>query len=235
MLQMLYKHEFKITDELTLYIPTVGEILDNEEDYYGMVNAITAMPIDYMVILDEINIDFTEISEYELFLLLFQSLQKRDTSLLFKDMDLSHFVLKEDDHNNMYLQDNVTGAIINYAVYSKLALALRTIHDIKKDVRTPANQEAKEYMLERAKAKAKRARRRTQKSQIEPLIIAMVNTEQFKYNYQTVRDLTIYQFNESVKQIISKVDYDNLMHGIYAGTVDQKSVSKESFNWLTHE
>ena len=63
----------------------------------------------------------------------------------------------------------------------------------------------------------------------------MVNTEQFKYNYETVRDITIYQFNESVRQIVSKVDYEHRMHGVYAGTVSVKDLSQDDLTWLSHK
>ena len=49
------------------------------------------------------------------------------------------------------------------------------------------------------------------------------------------RELSIYQFNESVRQIIKKIDYDNKMHGIYAGTVSAKDLSQDDWNWLTHK
>ncbi len=64
-------------------IPTVGEVLENEDNYYSMVSMLTAMPIDMMVQLDDIGIDFTTINEWELFLLLFNSLKEQDTSLIF--------------------------------------------------------------------------------------------------------------------------------------------------------
>ena len=67
------------------------------------------------------------------------------------------------------------------------------------------------------------------------MIVALVNTEQFKYDFDGVRDLTIYQFNESARQIIKKIDYDNRMRGVYAGTVDIKDLSQDDLNWLTHK
>ena len=64
------------------------------------------------------------------------------------------------------------------------------------------------------------------------MIISVVNTEQFKYNYESVKSLTIYQFNESVYQIVRKVDYDNRMHGVYAGTIDAKELKQDDLTWL---
>ncbi len=69
---LLYK-KIIINDDIKVCIPTVEEILECRSEYYDMVSLLTAMPIDMMVLLDEINVDFTTINEYELFLILFSS------------------------------------------------------------------------------------------------------------------------------------------------------------------
>ena len=68
-LNLLYKQEYAINEHIRIQIPTVGEVLDNEDDYYTMVTMLTAMPVDMMVQLDDIGVDFTAINEYELFLI----------------------------------------------------------------------------------------------------------------------------------------------------------------------
>ena len=78
-------------------------------------------------------------------------------------------------------------------------------------------------------------RQKQKDSQLESLIVAMVNTEQYKYNFETTKDLSIYQFNECVRQIIKKVDYEHKLNGVYAGTVDPKSFSQDELNWLIHK
>lgn len=90
-------------------------------------------------------------------------------------------------------------------------------------------------MIERAREKKRRNSARSRVSQIENLIISLVNTEQFKYDFDSVLDLSVYQFNESVKQIIKKIDYDNRMHGVYAGTISVKDLSQEDLYWLSNK
>ena len=87
-------------------------------------------------------------------------------------------------------------------------------------------------MLERAKKKQKRSKNKAFDSQLEDLIIAMVNAKEFKYDFQSVRDISIYQFNESVYQIIKRVDYDNRMVGIYTGSISAKEFKPDDLNWL---
>lgn len=233
---LLYKKEYKINEFIKVRIPTVEDVLDHEDDYYSMVSMLTAMPIDMMVQLDDIGIDFTQINEYELFLLMFNALREKDTSLIFGELDLKAFKPVINPQNNMLvLRDKDTGAMIDRAIQWQIAAALRKIHHLKRDNRKPINSETKDYLIERARTKMRRNRNITTDSQLEELIVALVNTEQFHYGFEGTRELSIYQFNESVHQVIKKIDYDNRMHGIYSGTVSAKDLSQDDLNWLTHK
>lgn len=236
---LLYKKQYTIhgNEDINIIIPTVGQILDedNEDDYYRLVTALTAMPIDLMCQLDDVGIDFTSINEYELFLLMFPGIKEQNTSLVFGDLDLTKFKMAISDDGSVVLIDDEDDIKIDRATHSKIAEFLRKLHHIEKNRRKPANIEAKKYMLERARAKMKRRRNHNESSQLESLIVAMVNTEQYKYNFEDTKKLSIYQFNESVRQVIKKVDYDNRMYGVYAGTVNVKDLSQDDLNWLTHK
>lgn len=233
---LLYKREYQVNEHITIRIPTVGEILECEDEYYQQVHLLTAMPIDLMVHLDDIGIDFAEINEYELFLILFYVLRDSDMSMVFGDLDLSKFEFIENKENGLVvLKDEESGIVIDKAIHGKIADTLRKMHHLKKDVRKPGNDEAKKWMIERARKKMMRNKNKVEDSQIEELIVALVNTEQFKYKFNEVLGLTIYQFNESVSQIINKIDYDNKMRGVYAGTISAKDLSQKDFNWLSHK
>ena len=46
-------------------------------------------------------------------------------------------------------------------------------------------------------------------------------------------DLSIYRFNQSLKQIQHKIAFDNTMTGVYAGTVDTSKLSnKDYLTWI---
>lgn len=235
-LNLLYKNEYAINQFIGVRIPTVGEILACEDEYYDAVSILTAMPIDMMIQLDDVGVDFTSINEWELFLMLFDALKERDTSLIFGELDLKKFKSVINPQNGgIVLCDKDSGARIDRALHGEIAATLRKIHHLKRDNRKPANAEAREFMLQRARTKIRRRRGRATESQLEGLIVALVNTEQFHYDFEGVRGLTIYQFNESVQQIIKKIDYDNKMRGIYAGTISAKDLSQDDLNWLTQK
>lgn len=235
-INLLYQREYKINDKISLVIPTVGEVINNEDDYYSLVSMITSMPIDLQVQLDDVGIDYTTVNAWEVFLISFDAVKSHDTTLLFGDLDLSKFEMAENKENNeVVLADFEHDIVIDRVVYEKIATVLRKIHHLQKNTRKPANDEAKRFMLERERVKQKRKKRHSKESYLESLIVALVNTEQFKYDYESVLGISIYQFNESLKQIIKKINYDNVMHGIYAGTVSAKDLKPEELNWLSND
>lgn len=234
-MHLLYQHELTINDSIHIMIPTVGEILECEDDYYSMVSMLTSMPIDMAVALDDLGIDFTTINEWELFLLTFNSLKELDTTLIFGDLDLKPFTHAVNPQNgNVLLVDRDKDIRIDRALHGQIADALRRIHHLEKNNKKPANKEAREFMIERARKKMRRNAKKTN-SHLEDLIVAMVNTEQYHYGFEGTRELSIYQFNESVRQVIKKNDYNNKMHGIYSGTVSAKDLSQDDLNWLIHK
>lgn len=235
-LNLLYQRQYKINDDVQVVIPTVGEIIDDEDAYYGLVSLLTAMPIDMMVPLSDAGVDFTKINDYELFLMLFSGIKTQDTHLVFGDLDLSKFELATNSNNDtVVLWNQKTNVVIDRAIHGQIANTLRKIHHLEKNLRKPGNDEAKEYMIQRARDKQRRNRNRKTESQLESLIVAMVNSEQYKYDFEGTRELSIYQFNESVRQIINKVDYQNRMIGVYTGNIDSKHLSQDDLNWLTHK
>lgn len=232
----LYKREIPVEQDIKIINPTLGEIIRfGEDEYYSMVQMITAMPIDVMVPLDDIGIDFSKIDEWELFLIFFSVLKTKDTSLIFGDLDLSKFTTAVNKQNNLLILINPeTNTVIDKAIHGKIADTLRKLHHLEKNIRKPGNKEARDYLIKKERKRLRRLAKKEVESQLERLIISMVNVEQFKYNYSTVLKLNIFQFNESVKQIIDKTNYEHRMHGVYSGTIDAKELSQSDFNWLTH-
>lgn len=221
---------------ISVIVPTVGAILDNEDEYFGLVSMFTAMPIDMMVELDDAGIDFTAIDEYELFLYMFASLRGRDISLVLSGIDFSELGIAQNQRSGeVVLVDKDGNVAFDRSTHINIANTLRMIHHLEKDMRKPVDKATRNYMIDRARRKRNRRRNHQKVSQLESLIIALVNTEQFSYDFESVQKMTIYQFNESVRQVIKKIDYDNRMHGIYSGTVSLKDMSQDDLNWLVHK
>lgn len=233
---MLYKSEIVINDFVSIKIPSVGQVVECEDEYYNLVQLLTAMPIDLMVQLDDAGIDFSTINDYELFILMFNAIKQCDTKLIFGELDLSPFQLGFDEATGKPVMiDPKTERKFDRALQVNIAETLRKIHHLEKNNRKPGNEEARKYMIERARKKMNRNRRRKHDSHLESLIVAMVNTEQYKYDFVGTLELSIYQFNECVRQVTHKQNYSNLMFGIYSGSIDPKTINQDDLNWLVHK
>lgn len=232
---LLYKTKYKINDCISIKIPTVREVIQNEDDYYSNIALIVATPYDMMVQLDDVKINFTTINDWDLFCLLFKELQTKDLSSIFDNLNLEDFEMVINKQNgDTVLLNEKTGAIIDRAIHNQICRLLREILHLEKNQKKPANEEARKFMIDRARRRLKRRKKHAQKSQLESYIISLVNTTEFPYNYNTVLDLTIYQFYASLHQIIKKTNYDNLMIGCYAGTINMKELNQKELDWLSN-
>lgn len=231
--RLLYSDRYDINDRLYVKIPCVGEVLADEDKYYEAVYSIIATPYDLMVQLDENGIDFTKISSFDLFCLLFGHLKELDTSLVFGDLDLNKFTIAINKQNGEHvLRDDEDDITIDRAIHGQICACLRKILNIPKTEKKPGNEEGRLYMLEKARKKAKRKKRQQPESQLEDLIVALVNTAEFPYDYESVKGITIYQFYASLKQVTHKVKFDKTMIGVYAGTVQFDKLNNDERSWI---
>ena len=156
----LYETKHKINDFITIRVPTIKDIIENEDDYYGNVALIVATPYDMMVQLDDMKIDFTQINEWDLFLLLFNELRTRDLSLIFDGLDLRDFVTAENKQNGTFILVNPkTGVKIDRAIHDQICRYLRKTLRLQKNDKRPANEEARKFLIERTRTKLKRRRK----------------------------------------------------------------------------
>lgn len=232
---LLNAKSIAITPKMFIRIPSVGEILEDEDKYYGIVSSLTATPFQYMVQLDDMGIDYTQITDYQLFMMLFPMYAKSDLSLLFSDLDTSDFgiyINQQDNSQVIYSPNN--NIIIDELIYNDLADTIRKINLFEKVKSKPGNESARKYLLEKERKKQKRNAKKPKEPYLEKLVIALVNTSEFPYNYETCMDLSIYKFNQSFKQIQQKITFDNTMIGVYAGTVDtSKMTNKDALSWIS--
>ena len=227
----------EIVPNLFLRIPTVGEILEDEDKYYGIVSSLTASPFQYMVQLDDMGIDYTQITDYQLFMMLFPMYAQSDLSLIFGDLDTSDFnvyINQDDDSQVIYSPSN--DIVIDELVYNDLSDMIRKINLFEKVKSKPGNESARKYLLEKERKKQKRNAKKPRFPYLEKMVIALVNTSEFPYNYETCMDLSIYKFNQSLQQIQRKIAFDNTMVGVYAGTVDtSKMTDKDALSWIPNK
>lgn len=236
---LLNQSSVKITDQITLNIPTIGEILDNEAMYFSIVSVMTATPYQYMVQLDDIGIDYTKITDYQLFQIFFPIYAQNDVSIIFGDLNLKDIALYHDQKTNLdVLYSPLSDTTIDEFVYYQMARTMRQVNCIKYERKRPKGEHTKKYLLEKERRhlknlERKRKNKEYEHSELEKLIVALVNNNHFKYDYESVRNLSIYNFYQSYKQIQHEINFNNVMRGVYAGTIDTtKLQDKSCLSWI---
>lgn len=236
---LLNQSSVQITDQLSLRIPTVGEILENESAYFSLVSIMTSTPFQYMVQLDDLGIDYTKITDYEMFQIFFPVYAKQDISIVFGDLDLSDIGMYHDHSVDLdVLYSPSTDTKIDEFVYFNMARCMRQVNLLKYERKKPKGEKNKKYFLEKERRHLKnlevmRKRKEFEQSEFEKLIVALVNNNHFKYDYNSVLTLPIYNFYQSFQQIQHEINFNNVMRGVYAGTIDTNKLQDRSvLSWI---
>lgn len=234
-LQLFRGGDYVVSESLTIRQPTINEICDyGEQKYYNMVSVLCSTPSDLKVqLLDDFGIDYESISEFELFCWLSHSFQIEETAIIFGCLNFPALNIAQNTQTEeIVLQDAEGNVVIDRAIYLTIVGFLRSIHGFERHVDKPANEHTKKYMIEVERRRQQRHRKDDTKSLLVPLVSSMVNCEQFKYNHETVWNLQIYPFMDSVRRIQKLRNYNQVMQGVYAGTIDLKTISEDSINWM---
>ena len=233
----IYRGEdYVVSKYITIHQPTLGEICDfGEKDYYSMIYNFTATPQSMKSQLWDMEIDYTEITPYELFYnILCKLFLQEKTSILFGDLDFSKFKIKQ-SNDSLILHQTINGenVVIDEYTYSVIINYLCKTHFIERDLKRPANNSTKMVLIEDARDELERNKNKEYHSQLKNLISAMINSEGFKYNHSQVWDMKINAFMDSVKRISKIKNSDLLLQSGYSGFgVNLKEVDKKQLDWI---
>lgn len=244
---LLDRTSYKINDYITIKIPKIREIWGNEnsyeKEYLNIVSLFMQTPTDMMIELDDMGLDWTEVDEYSLFVILMNSFLSdtnnpdflNNWNSLFLDLDYKDIVLKVDDtENNFVFVNSNDDVIFNKQIYNQISDLLCTILLTTKNreyAKVP-EKDTRRYILDRARLKRKRRLERlnnntetTSSSVLDGIILFLVNHRDFKYDFETVKELSVYDLYASFKQINKNQEVDGLMTGYWYGNVDLSKIS----------
>lgn len=237
-LQIYRGLDITIVPGITIHQPTLGEICDfGEKKYFSMIHSLTSVGADMKWQLWDAGIDYTKITDYELFYnLLIKNLSDSDTSLVFGDLDFSRFKIYEQSKNGIseiVLYDKDSELIINEYIYTMIVSTLREIHKIKRNNEVPGTTSTKMILIEDAREEYNINKNKKYQSYLKNLISAMTNCEGFKYNHSNVWDMKINAFMDAVRRVIKIRDAFILYQsGHFAYGVDLKKIDNKKLDWI---
>lgn len=230
---MYFGDDYVINDKIKIHQPTIGEVVKyGEASYFSTVHTITAIPSDMKSQLwDNMNLDWTEVQDFELFMMLAQTLTPDRTSLLFGDLDFSKLrPFRNNQNGNIVLADKETGVIIDEMIYLRIVTYLRKLHNIKPKVEKAANKITKRILIDEDRNKILYSKDKPFKSYLLPLISAVKVKQGYTKDY--VRNMGFYEFMDDVNRMQVIHNADHLLSAAYAGTIDMKKINKAELNWM---
>ena len=160
-LKMYFGEDYWVTNKIKIMQPTIGDIVEwGEREYYSMIHVLTCIPSDMKSQLEDIGINYMEISDFELFILLSHGLTPKETGIILGDLDLSQFVQVINNENGelcLYWEDR--DIVIDKYVYLKIVDYLRKLHGIKPKIQNAYNETTRQILIKLERKKIEKAKK----------------------------------------------------------------------------
>lgn len=229
---------YVVNKYITIYTPYVFEVKDfGEEIYFQVLNLFVRKPYDIAAELDDKGVDYQTLTDWDLFFQTATKIPVTYSCILFGKLDFTEFIPQINHENGMkYLENKYDSRIrIDEAIYRDIVKYLRYIHFISEKVEYDVgNTMAKKFLIDRMRRKKKKHIKDLEsgkvkyKSQISDMIKYSVNNSNFKYDYSTVMNIKLNLLFESYYFIVHNGERNNVMSGIYHGTIDSSKIKDKS-------
>lgn len=230
-LSLYFGEPYVVNKYITITIPTIGELVRyGERQYYSMLQTITAIPSEMKSQLWDMGLDWTQITDFQLFMMLAPTLSKEKTYILFGEFDFQAMRPYENRQNDtVVLRNPDTGAVIDELAYGKISSYLCSAHNLTKKVEKAANEFTKKFMIDEDRQRLKYQQSQEYKSFLRPLVSAVKCRMGYTLDY--VKNMGLFEFMDDVSRLSIIVQSDALLQGSYSGMVDTSKIPKKNFDW----
>ena len=197
-----------------------------------MVHTLTAIPSDCKAMLyDQMGIYWTEIEDFDLFVMFSQTLTPDKTGIIFGDLDLSKLKPYRHPHNDeIILADKESGIIIDKLIYMRMMTFLRKLHNITPKPERAKGKRAREAMIDEDRRNREYNKDKPFRSYLLPLISAVKVKQGYTKDY--VRNMGLYEFFDDLSRMQVIDSANHLLNGMYCGMADLSKVDRKELNWL---
>ena len=218
---------------ITISVPTMRTFIElGEKRYLQTINVFTTNTTEYRVPLWDVGIDWNEISDFELFCMLYKQIDSEISKSMFGDFNFNDLELYKKDEI-IVLYDEKKNIEINEEVYQHIAQYLRIIFNINPAEKITKDKFLKEMYINKDRREAENKKKKEKENtSIQPLISACVNHPGFKYKLKEVLDMGIYEFYDSVARLNIYESTTAVLKGMYSGFVDASKFKSDDFNFM---
>lgn len=231
-LQLYFGDDYIINDKIKIKQAKIGDIVDfGEAKYFSVVHTLTAIPSDLKSKLWDMGLDWMEIEDFELFMMLAPTLSKENTELLFGDLDFTKLKpYRNQENGDIVLADLESGVKIDKLIYLRIVNYLRKVHNITPKIERAANKTTKQILIDEDRMKIRLNQEKPFKSYLLPLISSV--KVRMGYTKDYVRNEGFVEFFDDLARLQIINNADHLLAGCYSGMIDTKKINKADLNWL---
>lgn len=232
-LKLYIGDDYVINDHIRVLQPTIRQIAEfGEKEFFSVVHTVTAIPSDMKSQLWDMGLDWMEVDDFELFVMLSQTLTPNRTSLLFGDLDFSKLKPYNHPHieGEIILANKEAGTLIDKMIYFRIVSYLRKAFNITPKVEKAANKMTKKILIEEDRKRIEFNKDKPFKSFLLPLISSVKVKQGYTKDY--VLNMGYVEFMNDVARLQVIHNADHLLSGVYAGTIDMKKLNKAELNWM---
>jgi hypothetical protein len=177
------------------------------------------------------SLDWTQVEDFELFMMFSRTMTPDKTGIIFGDLDFSKMKPFLHPHNGEpILVDKEAGVIIDKLIYMRMMAFLRKLHNITPKPEKAKGKRAKQAMIDEDRRNRELNKDKPFRSYLLPLISAVKVRQGYTKDY--VRNMGLFEFFDDLSRLQIMYNSDHLMQAAYAGTLDMKKIKKEELNWL---
>ena len=188
-----------------------------------------------MVALDDLKLNYMKVKDFELFMMLCQSLKPEITYPILGDLDLTKFkphqVGKTEDVVLVH-EDTINSEhpiIINPIIHEVLTTYIRKMHNLKKEVKKAGNEITRKMLIRLARQDAEMAKNKPHESFLRPVISAVKCRMGYEMSY--IKNMGIFELMDDLSRLNVIIQADAALGGMYSGMVDTKKMDKSVLNW----
>ena len=220
--------------------PTIGDIIElGEKRYYATLNCFITNTTGFRLQLWDQGIDWNDVSDFELFMLLVGTAEPEIYHTFLPDLDFSKFMMYQkqlpDSEPVKVLYDAENKIEINEQVYFHLSQYLRNVFNIFPEEKMTKDKTLKKWYIQKDRAEIENAKHKKQKDEdsgLLPLISSCCNHPGFKYKSSELKQLGVFQFYDSVKRLQVYESTTALQKGMYSGFVDGSKIKSDDYNFM---
>jgi hypothetical protein len=243
-LQLFFREPYEIDlpnceGKIILHQPSLGDIIQlGEKRFYSTLSIFTANTTSFRLQLWEQGIDWTELSDFYLFIMLLGGADPEVYHTFLPDIDFEKFQKYEkkisDDDKEVVLYDPENHIEINEEVYFHISQYLRIVFNINPDEKITHDTIMKNWFIMKDQRELNNKKNKTteEDSGLISLVSGYLNHPGTKYKSSELKELGVYEFYDGVKRLQVYESTTAIQKGIYSGFCDSSKLKIEDYNFM---